>query len=60
MDSSIADVVEVNASTGTLTVVVWSCIYHRGSDTLPVGTLRQILAATRWAEEDLQRLGLVK
>ncbi|MEK7836882.1 MAG: type II toxin-antitoxin system HicA family toxin [candidate division NC10 bacterium] len=34
--------------------------YHHGGDTLPVGTLRQILAATRWAEGDFRRLGLLK
>ncbi len=34
--------------------------YHRGSDTLPLGTLEQILAGTRWTEHDLQRLGLRK
>lgn len=33
--------------------------YHRGSDTLPPGTLRQILDATRWTEGDLRRLGLL-
>ena len=34
--------------------------YHHGGDTLPIGTLRQILEATRWAEDDLRRLGLLK
>ncbi len=34
--------------------------YHRGTDTLPLGTLRQILEATRWTEEDLRRLRLLK
>lgn len=34
--------------------------YHHGGDTLPVGTLTQILEATRWREEDLRRLGLLK
>ncbi len=33
--------------------------YHRGSDTLPLGTLRQILEATHWTEDDLRRLGLL-
>jgi len=33
--------------------------YHHGSDTLPVGTLRNVLEATRWTEEDLKRLGLI-
>ena len=34
--------------------------YHHGGDTLPIGTLRQILEATRWAEDDVRRLGLLK
>lgn len=34
--------------------------YHHGGETLPVGTLRQIVEATRWTEEDLRRLGLIK
>lgn len=34
--------------------------YHHGGDTLPIGTLRQILEATRWSEDDLRRLGLLK
>ncbi len=34
--------------------------YHHSRDTLPVGTLRQILAATRWSEEDLRHLGLLR
>jgi predicted RNA binding protein YcfA (HicA-like mRNA interferase family) len=33
--------------------------YHHGGDTLPSGTLRQILAATNWNEEALRRLGLI-
>lgn len=33
--------------------------YHHGGDTLPVGTLRQILAVTNWNEEALRRLGLI-
>lgn len=33
--------------------------YHHGSDTLPVGTLRNVLEATRWMEEDLKRLELI-
>ncbi len=33
--------------------------YHRSNDTLPLDTLRSILAGTRWAQEDLERLGLV-
>jgi predicted RNA binding protein YcfA (HicA-like mRNA interferase family) len=34
--------------------------YHHGGDTLPIGTLRQILEATQWTEEDFRRLGLMK
>ena len=34
--------------------------YHHGGDTLPIGTLRQLLEATRWAEDDLRRIGLLK
>lgn len=34
--------------------------YHHGGDTLPIGTLRQIIEATRWTEEDFRRLGLLK
>lgn len=34
--------------------------YHHGGDTLPVSTLKQIIEATRWTEEDLQRLRLIK
>jgi predicted RNA binding protein YcfA (HicA-like mRNA interferase family) len=34
--------------------------YHYGGDTLPIGTLRQVLEATRWTEEDFSRLGLMK
>jgi predicted RNA binding protein YcfA (HicA-like mRNA interferase family) len=33
--------------------------YHHGNDTLPAGTLRNILEAARWGEEDLRRLGLI-
>jgi predicted RNA binding protein YcfA (HicA-like mRNA interferase family) len=33
--------------------------YHHGSDTLPLGTLRNVLAGTRWTEEDLKRLDLL-
>lgn len=28
--------------------------YHKGGETLPLGTLRQILEATRWTEDDLR------
>lgn len=34
--------------------------YHHGGDTLPIGTLRHILEATRWTENDAHRLGLIK
>ncbi|MCZ7627505.1 MAG: hypothetical protein C3F12_13865 [Candidatus Methylomirabilota bacterium] len=34
--------------------------YHHGGDTLPAGTLRQILSATNWNEDDLRRLGLIE
>ena len=33
--------------------------YHRSNDTLPLDTLGSVLAGTRWAQEDLERLGLV-
>lgn len=33
--------------------------YHHGGDTLPIGTLKQTIEATRWTEEDLRRLGLL-
>ena len=33
--------------------------YHHGSDTLPIVTLRSVLEATRWTEEDLKRLTLL-
>lgn len=33
--------------------------YHRGSDTLPLGTLKQIVEATRWTGDDLRRLDLL-
>jgi predicted RNA binding protein YcfA (HicA-like mRNA interferase family) len=33
--------------------------FHRGSDTLPPGTLGFVLAATRWTEDDARRLGLL-
>ena len=33
--------------------------YHHGNDTLPAGTLRSVLDATRWTEEDLKRLDLI-
>lgn len=34
--------------------------YHHGGDTLPAGTLRQVLAATKWNEDALRRLGLIE
>ena len=33
--------------------------YHRGSDTLPRGTLKSFLAGTGWNENDLKRLKLI-
>ncbi len=33
--------------------------YHSGSNTLTRKTLRSVLQATRWTQEDLRRLGLV-
>jgi predicted RNA binding protein YcfA (HicA-like mRNA interferase family) len=33
--------------------------YHTGSDTLTRKTLRSVLQATRWTENDLRRLGLL-
>ncbi len=33
--------------------------YHRHNDTLPRGTLADILHRTRWAVEDARRLGLI-
>lgn len=33
--------------------------YHRSNDTLPLDTLRSVLTGTRWAESDLERLGLI-
>jgi predicted RNA binding protein YcfA (HicA-like mRNA interferase family) len=34
--------------------------YHHGRDTLPIGTLKQIIEAARWTQEDLHRLGLIE
>ena len=34
--------------------------YHKGSDTLPLGTLRSVLDGTLWTQADLRRLKLVK
>ena len=33
--------------------------YHHGNDTLTRKTLQKVLEATRWAEADLSRLGLL-
>ncbi|MBI2821559.1 MAG: type II toxin-antitoxin system HicA family toxin [Acidobacteria bacterium] len=33
--------------------------YHHPSDTLPIGTLRNVLEGTRWSEDDLRRLDLI-
>jgi predicted RNA binding protein YcfA (HicA-like mRNA interferase family) len=33
--------------------------FHHLSDTLPAGTLRDLLRHTRWTDTDLRRLGLV-
>jgi predicted RNA binding protein YcfA (HicA-like mRNA interferase family) len=33
--------------------------YHHAGDTLPLGTLRNVLHATRWTAEDLRRLNLI-
>ena len=43
------------ASDGRRTVIH----YHRGSDTLPPGTLGSVLSATGWTEADARRLGLI-
>ena len=33
--------------------------YHHAGDTLPLGTLRNVLNGTRWTESDIVRLGLL-
>ncbi len=33
--------------------------FHRASDTLPLDTIRSILAGTNWTEDDLERLRLI-
>ena len=33
--------------------------YHASGDTFPIGTLREILRATQWTEDDLRRLRLI-
>lgn len=33
--------------------------YHHPKDTLPPGTLMSFLSGTRWADDDLRRLGLM-
>lgn len=32
--------------------------YHAPGETFPIGTLRAMIAAAGWADEDLRRLGL--
>jgi len=34
--------------------------YHRANDTLPPYVIGNLLIGTRWTEDDLRRLGLVK
>ncbi len=34
--------------------------YHKLSDTFPIGTLRDILSAEQWNEDDLRRLQLIQ
>lgn len=34
--------------------------YHHGGDTLTRKTLRSVLQALQWTEDDLKRLGLIK
>ncbi len=34
--------------------------YHKGSDTMPRGVLKQFLRQTQWNKDDAQRLGLAK
>jgi predicted RNA binding protein YcfA (HicA-like mRNA interferase family) len=34
--------------------------FHHTKDTLPPGTLQNFLSGTRWAPDDLKRLGLIK
>ena len=41
---------------GRITVVH----YHRGSDTLTRKTLQSVLEATRWTEDDMRWLGLMR
>ncbi len=41
---------------GRLTVIH----YHHGGDTLTRKTLRSVLEALQWTEDDLQRLGLLR
>lgn len=40
---------------GRLTVVH----FHKGSETLPIGTLKSIVQAVQWNEADAKRLGLM-
>lgn len=34
--------------------------YHHAKDTLPLGTLQSFLDGTKWNEDDLKRLRLIK
>ncbi len=34
--------------------------YHHPGDTLPIGTLRNVLRGACWTEDDVKRLGLIK
>ena len=34
--------------------------FHRSGDTFPIGTLSNIFKSTKWNENDLRRLGLLK
>jgi len=40
---------------GRITVVH----FHKGNETLPIGTLRSILQAVSWTQADAKRLGLI-
>ncbi|MDP6454017.1 MAG: type II toxin-antitoxin system HicA family toxin [SAR202 cluster bacterium] len=33
--------------------------FHRPTDTLPIGTLRSVMAGTQWTQADIERLGLL-
>lgn len=47
----------VNRDDNTRRVVIH---YHHGNDTLTRKTLKNVLEATHWIEEDLKRLKLIK